>query len=90
MAEQKGKGIYCSSVLQGLPSLSQMLVRFDTEQEKVEQGFGLNVHLVRESCGFLQNATHPQIFPRPSAPGLTRRLQLELRPHANRLEVGGF
>ena len=56
-----------SSVLQGLPSLSQMLVRFDTEEERVEQGFGLNVHLVRESCGFLQKQ-HTLIFPRASAP----------------------
>ena len=56
-----------SSVLQGLPSLSQMLVRFDTEEERIEQGFGLNVHLVRESkvVAFSKSNT-----PRPPGPVL--------------------
>ena len=76
--------------MQGLPSLSQMLDRFDTEEERVEQGFGLNVHLVRESCGFLQKQHTLRYFPVRQPPGLARRLQLELRPHANCLEVGGF
>ena len=66
-----------------------MLVRFDTEEERVEQRFGLNVHLSGKVVAFSKSNT-PSYFPVRQPPGLARRLQLELRPHANRLEVGGF